>query len=82
MAEVPAFELRDGPDYIWAQVAAHLEARIRAGELAPGARIAGEQDLADEYGVAVGTVRRAIQELRDRSLLVTVPSKGTYISGQ
>jgi GntR family transcriptional regulator len=29
--------------------------------------------------VALGTVRRAVQELRDRGLVVTLPAKGTYV---
>jgi DNA-binding GntR family transcriptional regulator len=29
--------------------------------------------------VAPGTVRRAVQELRDRGLVVTLPNKGTFV---
>ncbi|MFF5992569.1 GntR family transcriptional regulator [Prauserella flavalba] len=36
--------------------------------------------LADEYGVAVATVRRAMRDLAERGLLVTVPGKGTYLA--
>jgi len=77
MGPVPPFELADGPDYAYVQVAAHLEARIRAGELA--ARLPGEQALREEYGVALGTVRKAVKVLRDRGLVVTVPSLGTFV---
>lgn len=72
--------LIDGPDYAFRQVANHLEARIAAGDLAPGARLPGERDLAAEYGVALGTVRRALQDMRDRGLVITTPSKGTFIT--
>jgi DNA-binding GntR family transcriptional regulator len=40
----------------------------------------GERALAEEFGVALGTVRRAVQELRERGAVVTLPSKGTYIA--
>lgn len=68
-----------GPAYVYMQMADHIEARIRNGELQPDARLSGERDLAEEYGVALGTARRAIQELRDRRLVLTLPAKGTYI---
>ena len=45
----------------------------------PAARLPGERDLAAEYQVALGTVRRAIEELRSRGLVVTLPAKGTFV---
>jgi len=78
MRRVPPFQLTGGPAYAYVQVAAHLEARIRAGELT--ARLPGEQALREEYGVALGTVRKAVGVLRDRGLVVTVPSLGTFVS--
>ncbi|MEU3350174.1 winged helix-turn-helix domain-containing protein [Streptomyces sp. NPDC037389] len=68
--------------YVYMQVADHIAARISAGELRLGARLPGERDLAGEYGVAIGTARRAVQELRDRGLLVTLPAKGTFVTEQ
>ncbi len=80
MAGVPKFDPGEaGPAYIYARVADHVAARIKAGELAPGARLPGERDLAAEYQVALGTVRRAIEELRSRGLVVTLPAKGTFV---
>ncbi|MGW1072473.1 GntR family transcriptional regulator [Streptomyces sp. NPDC002537] len=68
--------------YVYMQVADHVAARIEAGVLRLGARLPGERDLAAECGVAVGTVRRAVQELRERGLLVTLPAKGTFVAAQ
>ncbi len=73
------FHLEDGPDYAYVQLANYIEARIADGTLAPGARLPGERALAEEYGVALGTVRSALRVLRDKELLVTTPSKGTYV---
>lgn len=70
----------DGPALIYVQVADHIEARIAAGEFEAGARLTPERELASEYGVAYLTVRRAMQELRDRELIVTVHGKGTFIA--
>lgn len=67
-------------EYMYMQVVQDLTRRIEAGELAPGARLPGERDLAQEYGVAIGTARRAVRELRDLGLVITLPAKGTYIA--
>jgi DNA-binding GntR family transcriptional regulator len=81
MTGVPGFDPDEGgPAYIYARVADHVAARISSGELAPGARLPGERDLAAEYQVALGTVRRAIEELRSRGLVVTLPAKGTFVA--
>ncbi|WP_413757638.1 GntR family transcriptional regulator [Streptomyces sp. MMBL 11-3] len=66
--------------YVYMQMADHIEARIGAGELQPGARLPGERDLAAEYGVAHLTARRATRELRERGLVVTLPAKGTFVA--
>ena len=81
MADVPEWDPEGGgPAYTYARVADHLAARIAARELAPGARLPSERDLAAEYGVALGTARRAIVELRERGLVVTLPAKGTFVA--
>ncbi|WAU79091.1 winged helix-turn-helix domain-containing protein [Streptomyces sp. Qhu-G9] len=66
--------------YVYMQMADHIAARIASGELRPGARLPGERDLADEYGVAHLTARRATRELRERGLVVTLPAKGTFVA--
>jgi len=72
--------LQDGPEYAYAQVASHIEERIAIGDLAPGARLPGERALAEEYGVALGTIRSALDVLRKKELVITTPSKGTFIA--
>lgn len=68
------------PEYVYRQVADHIAAQIASGRLPPGARLPGERALAEEYGVALGTARRAVTDLRERGLVVTLPAKGTYIA--
>ena len=68
-----------GPAYVYMRVADHIAARIAAGDLPAEARLPAERDLAAEYAVAIGTARRAVLELRDRGLVVTLPGKGTYV---
>ena len=81
MVKVPKFDANAlGPVYVYVAVADHIAARIEAGELPTGARLPAERDLAADYQVAVGTARRAVEELRQRGLVVTLPAKGTYVS--
>ncbi|MFE1028517.1 GntR family transcriptional regulator [Streptomyces sp. NPDC058818] len=68
--------------YVYLQVVHRITEQIRTGRLPVGARLPGERDLAEEYGVAVNTIRRAIRELRDQGLLITVPVKGTFVRAE
>lgn len=65
--------------YVYVRVADQVEAEIRAGRLPHGARLPNERDMGAQYGVAPGTARRAVQELRDRGLVVTLPNKGSFV---
>jgi GntR family transcriptional regulator len=66
--------------HVYIEVANHLEVRIADGEFAAGSRMPGARILAAEYGVALGTVRRAMTELRERRLVVTLGTKGTFVT--
>ncbi|MDH6144245.1 GntR family transcriptional regulator [Kitasatospora sp. GP30] len=68
--------------YVYLQVAQHIANEIHAGRLPAGARLPAERDLAEQYGVAVNTIRRAIRDLRDQGLVITVPIKGTFIHAE
>jgi GntR family transcriptional regulator len=82
VADVPQWNPdAGGPAYVYMRVADHIAARIAAGDLPADARLPGERELAAEYGVAIGTARRAVEELRERGLVVTLPGKGTYVIG-
>ncbi|HEV8221223.1 MAG TPA: winged helix-turn-helix domain-containing protein [Streptosporangiaceae bacterium] len=78
---VPPFDPDADPSaYLYESMAAHIEARIRAGELVKGNRLPNERDLAAEYGVSVQTARHAVRMLRDRGLLITRAVKGTFVA--
>jgi len=70
------------PVYVYVQVADDIAEQIKAGTLAPGAMLPAERDLAEIYGVAYLTARRAVRELRDRGLVVTLPARGTFVAEQ
>lgn len=78
----PRFDPHTGPPgYLYVRIADHVQARISAGDLKPGMRLPSERDMADEYGVAVATMRQALGELRSRGAVVTLPAKGTFVAG-
>jgi GntR family transcriptional regulator len=79
MDERPVIDT-SGPELVYVQVANHIAGRIAAGELAPGTRLPAERDLAEFYGVAYDTIRRATAELRQRELIVTVHGRGTFVA--
>ncbi|NKZ03786.1 GntR family transcriptional regulator [Actinomadura latina] len=70
---------RSSPVPLYYQLAQHLEAAIRAGELTPGTRLENEVELAGRCGLSRPTVRQAIQHLVDRGLLVRKRGVGTQV---
>ena len=67
----------DSPVLAYVQLADDLARKIGSGELT--GRLPSERDLASEYGVAYGTVRRAMELLRDRGLVESVHGRGTFV---
>ncbi len=65
VSEIEATGGRDA-DLAYMRVADDIAARIASGELKPGARLRSERDLAEHYEVSYGTVRRAMEVLRER----------------
>ncbi|MFT0858606.1 GntR family transcriptional regulator [Ancylobacter sp. G4_0304] len=54
--------------------------RVQSGEWRPGELVPSENALAAEYGVSVGTARKAIEELADQRLLVRQRGRGTTVA--
>lgn len=63
----------------YAALAAAMRARIVAGEWPPGSAIPAEQTLAAEHGVALGTMRRALDLLAEQGLLERLHGRGTFV---
>lgn len=63
--------------YVWEQIAEIIAARIADGTYGPHHRLA-ELQLAEEFGVARATIRRALQALREQGLVVTLLGRGSY----
>lgn len=65
---------------LYRRVSRALEERIRSGAIAPGASLPSEGQLCDSFGVSRITVRRALEELVQRRLVVRRRGVGTFVS--
>lgn len=61
------------------RVTDRLLARIASGEWAPGQRLPGERQLAEEMGVSRVSVRAALQSLKTRGFVDAVQGGGTRV---
>jgi GntR family transcriptional regulator len=70
--------LDGGPLYKGVQRA--LMEQLATGELKPGQLIPSERQLALEYNVSIGTLRKAIDELVENRILIRQQGKGTFVA--
>lgn len=70
---------RSGPIPLYFQVSQIIEAAILNGTLPPGSRIENEVALGERVGLSRPTIRRAIQDLVDKGLLVRRRGVGTQV---
>ncbi len=78
-AALPIRVDRNSPVPLYFQVAQHLEQMIESGELPMGTRLENEIDLADQLGLSRQTMRRAIEYLVGRGLLLRKRGIGTQV---
>jgi len=69
-----------GESPLYAQVRARLIEAIAAGEWRPGEAIPSEADLARAFGVAIGTIRKAVDALVAERALVRRQGRGTFVT--
>lgn len=62
------------------QLARQLRERIEAGEYGPRQPIPSITWLRQETGLAVGTIRHAIDVLEEEGWIYTVPGRGTFVT--
>jgi GntR family transcriptional regulator len=69
----------DGPVPVYQQLAAIIRGQIDSGELAENRPIPAKDRLVQEYGVAKGTVERALDLLKSEGYVRTVIGRGMYV---
>lgn len=62
----------------WEQIVRVIQQRVESGEYPPG-RLITERAIAEEFGVAKVTVRKAVAGLRERGLIYTRPNLGSFV---
>lgn len=63
----------------YASLAQALRARVVAGEWPPGSALPAESQLAKEHGVALGTMRRALELLVEQGFIERIHGRGTFV---
>ncbi|CAM5271605.1 UTRA domain-containing protein OS=Streptomyces rutgersensis OX=53451 GN=F0345_28595 PE=4 SV=1 [Streptomyces diastaticus subsp. diastaticus] len=71
---------RDVPTAIHVQISEHIRLRIASGTWPAHYRLKSEPELAQEYGVSRGTLRRALTTLIEEGLLRQVRGRGTFVT--
>ena len=64
---------------IYEQLEAALAGQIESGQLAPGEKLPGDHDLANDLEIGYQTVRRVMLSLTERGYVVRRQGKGTFV---
>jgi GntR family transcriptional regulator len=67
---------------LYLQLRDALAERIASGEWKPTAAISNESDLAREFGVSAGTMRKALDLMEAERLLTRRQGRGTFVNDQ
>ena len=69
----------DDPHPAYLQVAEALRERLRDGRLTAGAKLPNHAQLIDQYGVSLGTIKRALGVLQSEGLIVSRRGEGAFV---
>ena len=61
------------------QIAQHIREQIIRGDLAPGAEVPSERQIAVEWNVSRPTATRALEALRREGMVMSVVGSGTFV---
>lgn len=78
LSSMPEVDPFGSSKHTYLQVADAIAARIADGRITY--RLPSERALAQELKVAYMTVRRAMEVLRDRDLIITRQGRGTFVA--
>lgn len=70
----------DNNQPIYLQLVEQLELYIISGKLSPGERLPSVRDLALLAKVNPNTMQRALQELEDKKLIITMRTNGKFVT--
>lgn len=64
---------------LYVQISELLIRDIASGRLMDGERLPPERDMAEELGISIGTLRKALADLTEKGLLERIQGSGNYI---
>jgi GntR family transcriptional regulator len=67
---------------VYRQLSEILRAQIASGAIPLHSPLPGTRFLAEHYGIALGSVKKAVDLLRAEHLVRNVPGKGTFVVAQ
>lgn len=79
MTTTPLLSVELGQDRLYLAIVKAIRRDIQSGRLQPGERLPTQRELADNLGVAVGTVTRAYTEAERQSLVRGEIGRGTFV---
>src|SRR6476469_569771 len=65
---------------LYKEVKARLTRGLAAGDWKPGEAIPSESRLAERFGVSIGTIRKAIDDLVAERILLRQQGRGTFVA--
>lgn len=65
---------------LYREIAVRMKAALAEGEWKPAEAIPAERQLSARFGVSIGTVRKAIDELVAANLLIRQQGRGTFVA--
>ena len=66
--------------HLYKEVKHRITRKLSRGEWKPGETIPSEGRLAEHFGVSVGTIRKAVDELVAENVLVRRQGRGTFVA--
>ncbi len=73
---------RNRPEPIFRQIRDYMREQILSGEWPEHYKLKPELELVETWGVNRGTLRKAIADLIDEGLLITVHGRGTFVASR
>lgn len=68
------------PQPLYRQIVADIKSKIASGTLSAGDQIGSHQNLSQEYGVSLITVKKALSDLISEGVLFSRVGKGTFVA--
>jgi GntR family transcriptional regulator len=65
---------------LYKEVKRQMMAGLTRGDWKPGEAIPSERKLSEQFGISIGTVRKAVDELCAENILIRQQGRGTYVA--